>query len=67
MSGERSFGEGLQTPPFGRPWVSSDAPTAGDWGTCDRRGRAGQENPARTSLRGTWFKPHMAMGTNRRL
>jgi len=33
---------------------------AGDWETRARRGRAGQENPARTSLRGTWFKPRMA-------
>src|SRR5271157_5328620 len=39
-----------------------DAPSVGDWETVGRRGRAGQENPARTSLRGTWFKPRMAGG-----
>ncbi len=43
-----------------------DASPAGDWETVGRRGRAGQEIPARTTLRGTWFKPRMAMGTNRR-
>ena len=34
-----------------------DVLLVGDWETVGRRGRAGQENPARTILRGTWFKP----------
>src|SRR5271157_4241872 len=34
-----------------------DAPPVGDWETVGRRGRAGQETTARTSLRGNWFKP----------
>ena len=34
-----SFGEGLQTPPCGRPWSPGDAPTVGDWETRSRRGR----------------------------
>ncbi len=35
--------------PFGRPWSPGEAPTVGDWETCGRRGRAGQETTARTS------------------
>src|SRR5208337_321165 len=34
-----------------------DAPPVGDWETCGRRGRAGQETTARTSLYKTNFSP----------
>src|SRR5271166_5340219 len=50
----------------GRPgWVTTQVyPAQGSPDPKARRsrGRAGQENPARTSLRGTWFKPRLARG-----
>ena len=39
------------------PGAIGEAPKVGDWETRGRRGRAGQETTARTSLRGAWFRP----------
>src|SRR5271157_2088157 len=53
----------FRSPTVSRPRPSADrgspvdAPTVGDWESVGRRGRAGQGTTARTSLRGTWFKP----------
>jgi len=45
-----SFSDGLQPRRSAGRGSPGDAPPVGDWETVGRRGRAGQENPARTSL-----------------